>query len=61
MSFHYLDESLEENCRSLLQEHAVEIALEMFGLLVRRSLELLELQQQAQADGCPEARGHTQG
>ncbi|RUS90682.1 hypothetical protein EGW08_001582, partial [Elysia chlorotica] len=29
------DESLEENCRSLLQEHAVEIALEMFGLLVR--------------------------
>ncbi|GFN92827.1 telomerase-binding protein est1a [Plakobranchus ocellatus] len=55
------DETLEESCRSLLQEHAVEIALEMFGLLVRRSMELLELQQKAQADGSPEARGHSQG
>ncbi|XP_059141297.1 telomerase-binding protein EST1A-like [Physella acuta] len=42
------DESLEENCRSVLQEHAVEIALEMFGLLVKRSCELLEAQVEAQ-------------
>ncbi|KAL8575869.1 hypothetical protein ACOMHN_014874 [Nucella lapillus] len=30
------DESLEASCRSLLQEHAVEIALDLFGLLVAR-------------------------
>ncbi|XP_005096140.1 telomerase-binding protein EST1A [Aplysia californica] len=38
------DSSLEENCRSLLQEHAVEIGLEMFGLLVQRCSDLLSLQ-----------------
>ncbi|CAL1545919.1 unnamed protein product, partial [Lymnaea stagnalis] len=42
------DESLEEQCRSVLQEHAVEIGLEMFGLLVRRSCELLTAQIEAQ-------------
>ncbi|BFZ18618.1 hypothetical protein BsWGS_21657 [Bradybaena similaris] len=38
------DESLEDSCRSLLQEHAVETGLDMFGLLVKRSSELLSLQ-----------------
>ncbi|CAG5135543.1 unnamed protein product, partial [Candidula unifasciata] len=38
------DESLEDSCRSLLQEHAVEVGLDMFGLLVKRSSELLALQ-----------------
>ncbi|KAH9525481.1 Smg-6, nonsense mediated mRNA decay factor [Bulinus truncatus] len=42
------DESLEGSCRSVLQEHAVEIALEMFGLLVKRSCDLLSSQIEAQ-------------
>ncbi|KAK0058798.1 telomerase-binding protein EST1A [Biomphalaria pfeifferi] len=42
------DESLEDSCRSVLQEHAVEIALDMFGLLVKRSCELLSAQIEAQ-------------
>lgn len=36
------DESLEASCRSLLQEHAVEVGLDMFGILVARVTELFE-------------------
>ncbi|KAK7088741.1 hypothetical protein V1264_022624 [Littorina saxatilis] len=35
------DESLEASCRSLLQEHAVEVGLDMFGLLVAHVNDLL--------------------
>ncbi|XP_076452752.1 telomerase-binding protein EST1A-like [Babylonia areolata] len=35
------DESLGASCRSLLQEHAVEVALDMFGLLASRVRQLL--------------------
>lgn len=37
----FTDESLEASCRSLLQEHAVEVGLDMFGLLVARVNDLL--------------------
>lgn len=40
-SFLFADESLEASCRSLLQEHAVEVGLDMFGLLVARVNDLL--------------------
>ena len=32
---------MEDNCRSLIQEEAVQLGLEMFGLLVKRSIMLL--------------------
>ncbi len=35
-------ESLDENCRSLTQEQAVQVGLEMFGLLAARCVALLE-------------------
>lgn len=31
-----LDESLESTCRSLLQEHSVQMGLDMFGILVEQ-------------------------
>ncbi|KAK7487887.1 hypothetical protein BaRGS_00020788 [Batillaria attramentaria] len=41
------DESLEASCRSLLQEHAVEVGLDMFGILVARVTELFNAQMAA--------------
>ncbi|XP_071094020.1 telomerase-binding protein EST1A-like [Haliotis cracherodii] len=35
------DESLGETCRSLLQEHAVQLGLDMFGLLIKNCSDLL--------------------
>ena len=37
------DENLESSCRSLLQDHAVEMSLDMFGLLAARTDALLML------------------
>ncbi|KAL5017254.1 hypothetical protein ScPMuIL_006843 [Solemya velum] len=37
------DHSLEDTCRSLLQEHAVQQGLEMFGILIEKCCELLLL------------------
>jgi len=39
--YHPPDASLETSCRSLLQEHSVEVGLDMFGLLVGRCSQLL--------------------
>ena len=33
--------TMEENCRSLHQEYAVQLALDMFGLLAERCTQLL--------------------
>lgn len=41
------DETLEASCRSLLQEHAVEVGLDMFGILVSRVTELFAAQKTA--------------
>ena len=35
------DESLESTCRSLLQQHSVQMGLDMFGILVQRCAQLL--------------------
>lgn len=40
-SFHFLDESLESMCKSLLQQHSVQMGLDMFGILVERCSQLL--------------------
>ncbi len=44
-------ESMEENCRSLTQEHAVQTGLEMFGLLAARCVVLFEEHLQSQELG----------
>ncbi|XP_053375984.1 telomerase-binding protein EST1A-like isoform X2 [Mercenaria mercenaria] len=37
------DESLESTCRSLLQQHSVQMGLDMFGILVERCAQLLAI------------------
>ena len=43
---------MEDNCRSLLQEHAVQLGLDMFGLLARSCTRLLRCRQSAELDKC---------
>ena len=55
--FSPLDESLEASCRSLLQEHAVEVGLDMFGLLIARVNQLLAAHVAMNSTGADPGRG----
>lgn len=41
--FFLSDESLESTCKSLLQQHSVQMGLDMFGILVERCAQLLAI------------------